>query len=153
MDSSNCPLLEGLFRVRQRCYDIEHASFVFIASPSASSGIRVLANTATLARDDNEQSSISTRVHTIEGRLGALESTIDTLVQEIKRLSLKFDDRSLSDGAYRSGRERSSNNLPLPSPPQSSNPHPQPLPQHFPFQRPLTRQQPRQPSSPSRCLL
>ena len=40
------------------------------------------------------------------------------MVQEIKRLSLKFDDRNLADGAYRSGRECSSNNLPPPPPPQ-----------------------------------
>ena len=79
-----------------------------------------------MVRDDNEQSSLSARVGTVEGRLGALESTMDSMVQEIKMISLKFDDQSLANGAYWSGRERSLNNLPPPPPPLSGNPHQQP---------------------------
>ena len=52
-----------------------------------------------IARDD-ELSSLSARVGVVEERLGALESTMNSTVQEIKRLSLKFDDRGHLDGAH-----------------------------------------------------
>jgi len=45
-----------------------------------------------MAGDDNEQSNLSTRAGVVEGRLAAFESTMDSIVQEIKRLSPKLDD-------------------------------------------------------------
>ena len=45
-----------------------------------------------MTRNDDEQYNLSTRVGAVEGRLGALESIIYSMVQEIKRLYLKFDD-------------------------------------------------------------
>jgi len=38
--------------------------------------------------DDDEQSSLSTIVGTVEGRFGAFESSMGIMVQEIKRLSV-----------------------------------------------------------------
>ena len=58
------------------------------------SGIRVLANAPTMARDNDKKYSLSMRVGTVEGRLGAFELIMDSMVQEIKKLSLKLDDRS-----------------------------------------------------------
>ena len=55
-----------------------------------------------MARDD-EQSSLSARVGAVKGRLGTLESIMNGMVKKIKRLSLKFNDRSLADDVYRSG--------------------------------------------------
>ena len=89
------------------------------------------------------------RVGIVEGKLGALEPTMNSMVQEIRRLSLKFDDRNLTDGVYRRGHERSSNNLP----PPSGNSHPQHLSQQFSFQRSPLHQQLRQPSPAPRRLL
>ena len=94
--------------------------------------------------NDDEQPSLSIRVCTVEGRLGAFESTIDSMVQEIKRLSLKFDDRGLADGADRSGRNHSSGN-PHPHPPPQQNPLQQPPPQSQPI---TLHQHPQQPSPP-----
>jgi len=52
-----------------------------------------------MAESDDEQLSLSARVGTAEGRRSALESIMDNMVQESKRLSLKFDERGLADGA------------------------------------------------------
>ena len=81
-----------------------------------------------MVRNDDEQSSLFTRMDNIEGRLSALELTIISMVQEIKRLSFKFDDRSLADREYRRGHEYSSNNFS--SPPLTGNPHLPPSPYH-----------------------
>ena len=123
VDSSMIFLPERFFSTRMgssRC----HSSL----SRPASSGIRVLTNDPTMVGDNDEQYNLSMRVGTVEERLDALESTINSMVQEIKKLSLKLDDRSLANGAYRSRRERSLNNLSPSSPPSSINPHPQLLP-------------------------
>ena len=65
------------------------------------------------------------------------------MTQEIKKLSLKIDDRSLTDGIYHSEHGR-----------QSTQPSPQPSPlqQPPPQQPPLHQQLPQQPP-PSRRLL
>jgi len=47
-----------------------------------------------MARNDDEQYNLSKKVGTVEGRLGVLESTMDS------KLFLKLDNRSLTDGAY-----------------------------------------------------
>ena len=89
-------------------------SFVCVASPSVSSGIRASVNTPTMARNDDEQPNLSARVDTFEGRLNTLESIMDVVVQELK-ISLKLDDRNLADGTQRSGLDRPANNPPPPS--------------------------------------
>ena len=48
------------------------------------------------------------------------------MIQEIKKLSHKIDDQSLTDSTYRSGHEH-----------QSTQPPPQPPPQRPPARRPL----------------
>jgi len=53
-----------------------------------------------MAGDYDEQSNLFTRVGAIGERFGALESIMDSMAQEIKMLSLNFDDRSLVDGAF-----------------------------------------------------
>ena len=65
-----------------------------------SSGIGASASAPTMARYDDDQFSLSTRVDVVEGRLGSLEATMDIMVQELKKISLKFDDRNLADGTY-----------------------------------------------------
>ena len=54
-------------------------------------------------RNDDERPSLSARAGIVEGRLSALEATMDSMMQEIKRLSLKIDDQGLADGMYQSG--------------------------------------------------
>ena len=105
-------------------YSRHHSSFS-LPRP-ASSGIRPSANAPTIVGDDDEQSSLSMKVGAIEGRLGVLESTMGSMIQEIKKLYLKIDDRSLANGVYRSRHECSSNNLPPSPPPTSGNLHPPP---------------------------
>ena len=46
-----------------------------------------------MARDDDRLQGISTRIGTIEGKISALESILNNVVQELKRLSLKIDDQ------------------------------------------------------------
>ena len=75
--------------------------------------------------DDNGLQGLSIRMNTAEKRVDAVKLTLDGVVQEPKRLSLKIDDRNLADSTYRSGRDRSSINLP--PPPLSLDP-PQQLP-------------------------
>jgi len=89
---------------------------------------------------DNGLQSLSTRMGTIEEKIGAVKSTLDNVVQELKRLSLKIDDRSLIDGTYRSGCDRSSTNLP----PTTHSPH------HLPQYHPSTNLPPPQQPSPYR---
>jgi len=90
---------------------------------------------------DNGLQGLFTRMDTTEKRTNVIKSTLDSMVQELQRLSLKIDDRSLADDTYRTGRDPSSINLPpppLPShPPQqlqlyhpSTNLPPPPLPSH-----------------------
>jgi len=45
-----------------------------------------------MAGDDNKLKNFFAREGIIEERLCTLESTIDNIIQEIKRLSLKIDD-------------------------------------------------------------
>jgi len=47
-----------------------------------------------MVRDNDEQLGHSTRVGIVEGRLGTLESIMDSMVQELKRLFLKHDDEA-----------------------------------------------------------
>jgi len=49
---------------------------------------------------DDELQGLSIRMNTAERRVEVIKSTLDGVVQELKRLSLKFDDRSLADGTY-----------------------------------------------------
>ena len=109
------------------------------ASLSASSSIRVEQLT-----DDGKRRRVTKLLHkvgTVEGRLNALESTIDSMVQEIKRLSLKIDVRGRADGTYQSGRDRSSGNLHPQRPPHQSLQH-QPPPHQPPLYQPLPHQPP-----------
>ena len=50
--------------------------------------------------DDYELQGIFIRMSTVEGEISAIKSTIDNVVQELKRLPLKIDNRSLTDGTY-----------------------------------------------------
>jgi len=78
---------------------------------------------------------------TIERRASVLETTLDIVVQELKKLSLKLDDRSQTDDTYLNGRDHSSSNLsPLP-PPNQQPPNQPPLLQPPPHQ-PLSYQPP-----------
>ena len=63
---------------------------------------------------------------TAEKIVDTIKSTLDGVIQELKRLSLEIDELSLADDTYRSGRDRSSINLP--PPPPSSYPSEQPPP-------------------------
>ena len=68
-----------------------------------------------MARND-EQPNMSARMDTFEGRLSTLESTMDVVIQELKKISLKLDDQNLADGTHRSGLHRPANNPPPPPP-------------------------------------
>jgi len=96
-------------------------SIVFIASPSSINWYQSFGKRLMMAGDDDEQFSLSTMLGNIEGRICAINSTLDGVVQVIKRLSLKLDDWGVADGKYWSGRERSSNTFP-PLPPPSHPP-------------------------------
>ena len=96
-----------------------------------------------MAKNDDEQPNVSTKMDTFEGRLSTLESTMEFVVQKLKKISLRLDDRYLTDGTHRSGLDRPKNNpppLPLPSlgnsllppPPLSVNSRPQPTPLNQP---------------------
>jgi len=67
----------------------------------------------------------------IEGDICTIKSTLDFMVEEIKKLSFKIDDRSLTDGTYRSGHDY-----------QSTQPSPQQPPQGRLLQPPLPQQPP-----------
>ena len=70
-----------------------------------------------MAGDDDELQSLSTRMCTAEKEVRAINSTLDNVVQELERFSLKIDDWSLTDGMYLSGHDRQSTHLPPPPPP------------------------------------
>jgi len=53
-----------------------------------------------MSRDSDELQSLSTRMGTAKGEISAIKSTLNSVVQELKRLSLKIDDRNLVDGTY-----------------------------------------------------
>ena len=59
-----------------------------------------------MARDDDGLQRFFKRMGIVEGDIYTIKSTLDLMVQEIKLLSLKIDDRSLTDGTYRSGHDR-----------------------------------------------
>ena len=42
----------------------------------------------------------TTRMGIVKGEISALKSTLDNVVQALKRLSLKIDDQGLADGTY-----------------------------------------------------
>jgi len=67
-------------------------SIVFIASPSSINWYQSFGKRLMMAGDDDEQFSLSTMLGNIEGRICAINSTLDGVVQVIKRLSLKLDD-------------------------------------------------------------
>jgi len=62
-------------------------------------------NFPTMVRDDDDSQNLSAWVVTVEERLNTLESILKLVIQELKKLSLKIDDRNLSDSTYRSGRD------------------------------------------------
>jgi len=78
-----------------------------------------------MAGDGDELQSLSIRMSTAEREADAINSTLDGVVQELKRLFLKINDQNLADGTYRSGCDRSSTNLPPPL-----HPLQRPLPYH-----------------------
>ena len=97
MDSSKTPYLKassGFVGARTR------SSRYRLLLCSASSGIRASANVPTIVETDDKKPSLAARGGVVEGRISALESTMDSMIQKIKRLSLKFDDRGLTDGMY-----------------------------------------------------
>ena len=51
-----------------------------------------------MARDDNKLQSLSTKMGAAERKVDAIKSTLNGMVQELKRLYLKIDDRNLTDG-------------------------------------------------------
>ena len=53
---------------------------------------------------------MSTMMDTFEGRLSTLESTMNVVVQELKKISLKLDDQNLVNGTYQSGLDHIINN-------------------------------------------
>ena len=54
----------------------------------------------TMAEDDDALRSLSIRIDTAEGKIRSIISTLDSVVQELKRLSLKIDDQSLVDSTH-----------------------------------------------------
>ena len=53
-----------------------------------------------MAEDDDGLQDLVTRMNIVEREIRTIKSTLNNVVQEIKRLSLKIDDRSLVDGTY-----------------------------------------------------
>ena len=58
--------------------------------------------------EDDRLQSLSIRMGTVERKIDVVKSTLGNVIQELKILSLKFDDQSLTDDTYRSGRDHSS---------------------------------------------
>ena len=58
-----------------------------------------------IAGDDDGLKGLAIRIDIVEGKIRVLESTLDVVVQELKRLPLKIDDQGLTDGTYRSRRD------------------------------------------------
>jgi len=67
--------------------------------------------------DDDGLQGFSTKMGIVEGEISTLKSTLNSVIQELKRLSLKTDDQSLADGMYRSGSDHLSTDLFPPPPP------------------------------------
>ena len=53
-----------------------------------------------MAGDGDELQSLSIRMSTAEREADAINSTLDGVVQELKRLFLKINDQNLADGTY-----------------------------------------------------
>jgi len=53
-----------------------------------------------MAGDDDGLQDLSTRMSTAEKRVDAIKSTLNLIVPKIKKLSLKIDNRSLTDDTY-----------------------------------------------------
>jgi len=49
-----------------------------------------------MAGNDDGLQDLSTRMDTIEGEINTIKSILNNMVQELKRLSLNIDDRSLA---------------------------------------------------------
>ena len=47
-----------------------------------------------MTENDDEQPNLSTKMDTFEERLSTLESTMDVVIQELKKILLKLDDRA-----------------------------------------------------------
>jgi len=67
--------------------------------------------------DNDELQDLSTRTKTAERRIDAIKSTLDLMVQELKKLSSKINDQILTDVTYRSGQGHPSIDFPPPPPP------------------------------------
>ena len=63
----------------------------------------------TMAGDDDGLQRLSTKVGDVEGDINTMKSILDLVVQKLKKLSLKIDDRSLAEDIYRSGHDHQSN--------------------------------------------
>ena len=59
-----------------------------------------------MAGNDDGLQGLFTKMGTVNRKVGVIKSTLDLMIQEIKKLSLKIDDWSLVDGTYRSGHDR-----------------------------------------------
>ena len=94
--------------------------------------------------EGGELQGLSARVGVVEENITTIKSTLDRMTQEIDKLSLKIDDRSLADRTHRNGYDRQSNQLP----PQQPPPQPPPLQRPPPQQPPLYHRQPQQPPPP-----
>ena len=53
-----------------------------------------------MAGDDDRLQGLSIRMSTAKRRVDIVNSTLDLMVQEIKKLSFKLNDRILADGIY-----------------------------------------------------
>ena len=53
-----------------------------------------------MAGDDDESQSLLAKRGTIEERVSALETILDVVIQELKKLSHKIDDRGPTDGFH-----------------------------------------------------
>ena len=51
-----------------------------------------------MAGDDDGLQVLSIRIGTVEEEISAIKSILDSVIQELKRLSLKIDDQSMANG-------------------------------------------------------
>ena len=70
---------------------------MLFASLSVLSGIRAYFPVMT---GDNGLQSLFIRMGTVQRKIDVVKSTLDNVIQELKILSLKFDDQSLTDDTY-----------------------------------------------------
>jgi len=53
-----------------------------------------------MARDGDELQGLSARMGAVEGDITTIKLILDSVVQKLKRLSLKIEEQSLIDGLY-----------------------------------------------------